>query len=244
MSVTYWDKNNVFRQKIYEHCDSDGPWAFRIYDARFCRRPEVNMGLFLSDDDESDGGRYGGAMEPLYTKVVRIGETHYVLEESMYDSRDDVHDESWLKLVCMGLLLNPCYPHEHIGEPADDGTYDRRTSYITGTFVSWEGAEATTHNSGRDGALIDAQSPCSYKRSCLRRSNPYCFHIPSDATSTVRSHWRFGSLTEFSRTGPGSWSKLPREELDRQRSEALRGGRCIAAKQDHFFRWGIEPNQG
>ena len=197
MSVIFWDNKGVFHQNIYEKCDSDGPWFYSICGIRI-----VNEAIVVDHFEK----------EPIWTMVVRVGETHYVISEDRYQSRDNVHDECWLKQACLGILVNPEYPIVDGDEPNGNGLYLQITTTITGTFLPkhWITARDILN------AIVDEDgeakerpvSHLSYKREHPNPSNPYCFEIhPWSLVGAIRFHWRNGSLHEFQ-----SWRKLKSPE--------------------------------
>lgn len=200
MSVTWWDKNGVFHQNIYEKCDIDGPWFYSISGIRIVNDAIVDAIVLDSF-----------AREPIWTMVVRVGEIHYVISESRYQSRDNVYDESWLKLVCWGIIVNPEYPIVDGDEPNGDGLYLQITTTITGTIIPkhWITAQDILNGIVDNGIMEEEKKPrhsSSYKREHPNPSNPYRFEIHPGA---IRCHWRHGSLRDVRCKSPvtdhGRW---------------------------------------
>lgn len=192
MSVIWWDKNGVFHQNIYEKCDIDGPWFYSISGIRI-----VNDAIVLDSF----------AKEPIWTMVVRVGEIHYVISESRYQSRDNVYDESWLKLVCWGIILNPEYPSVDGDEPNGDGLYLQITTTITGTIIPkhWITAQDILNGIVDNGIMEEEKKPrrsSSYKREHPNPSNPYSFEIHPTA---IRCHWRRDVRCKSPVTLHGRW---------------------------------------
>jgi hypothetical protein len=116
MSVTWWsvDGDGVRRrrERMFENCDSEGPWSFNI--------PLAYLAPWLRHD-EHDIGK---------SVVVRVNETHYVVSYTTYMDQDDT-DNEWLEQNYVGILDDPVYP---IG-PDDPVKAYTTTLTITGKFL-------------------------------------------------------------------------------------------------------------
>jgi hypothetical protein len=114
MSVTWWNDKGLFCTRFFEDCDTEGPWLFTL-PQRYA--PDAGSGNAVQDPT------------PNKTVVLRVGEKHYVVPYKKYYDEEETDDE-WVKLVNIGMVVDPEYP---VG-PEDPMKAQTTMLFITGTF--------------------------------------------------------------------------------------------------------------